>query len=261
MEISKGKFSMTELSVSAMSTSSLKLWNEITLQNVCLQFSKSQYSKEVRVEFDAMLLFNKEGNDYLGFTLLYGGPTATSPTTASDVDQATTLVAPTGDKGSWSAHAAYEGRISAVDVFSSISGIDLHHALEELNIPAFTDAINIVITALQIKLDHSAESSSFSLDAKTEWLCFSHLRFSCSKATQWTYSFGFDISTGADNSSVIPFMDKINTVIRLEDMSVAIFNGDLDLTALRPSHAKLPAQKARGVSLAVAARFVLGKEL
>ncbi|KAF9443262.1 hypothetical protein P691DRAFT_713513 [Macrolepiota fuliginosa MF-IS2] len=253
LEIVNGKFSMTEIIICASSTAPLPLWQEISLERVTLFVAHTKEGN--KVEFGAMLRLSKD-MDFLTFTLTYDGPTST-PSGSADMGTVTSASA-SGAK--WSATARYEGELSVLDTLSSMSGINLRDdVLGYVDLPVFEKILDIYITKLEVILFHSSEMSSFSFDAILDWLCFSHLRFVCSKTNVWAYSFGFAI--GSKDQNLIDDIPAIGHIlgsqIALEHLSVVVFNYKLDVGALDPLLVKLPEMHGSGSpSLAIACRFV-----
>ncbi len=251
LETKDGKWSMSEFTICAGSTTSLQLWHELSLDQVTLFVSRSKNGQK-KVEFDAMLTLNKNF-DFLTFSLLYDGPTSSgSGSSSSTVATADT---PTG--AVWSAMATYQGRLSVLDTLSEMSGLQLRDIIDQVDLPSLKDFLDIYITKLQIALTHSSDKSAFSFDADLEWLCFSHLRFACSKTSVWAYSFGFAIGSADDNLiKDIPILGPIiGAQVDLEHMSVVIYNYELDAGALDPL-LKIPLTSSGGsISLAIAARL------
>ncbi len=255
LESKDDKFSMSEFTICAGSTTSLNLWHELSLEQVTLFVSHSKNGQN-KVEFDAMLTLNKD-LDYLTFKLLYDGPTGSAPDPDSDSDSGVVVSANTSPGAVWSAMATYEGRLSVLETLSQMSGLQLRDILDQVDLPSLKDFLDIYITRLQIALTYSSAESSFSFDADLEWLCFSHLRFACSKTSVWAYSFGFVIGSSKENLiENIPILGPIiGAQVALERISVVIYNYELDSGALDPL-LKIPQTNGGGaISLAIAARL------
>lgn len=251
LETKGGKWSMSEFTIAAGSTTSLQLWHELSLDQVTLFVSHTKNGQN-KVEFDAMLTLNKN-YDFLTFSLLYDGPTTSGAGSSSGA--ITTANTPPG--AVWSAMATYEGRLSVLDTLSQMSGLQLRDIIDQVDLPSLKDFLDIYITRLQIALTHSSAKSSFSFDADLEWLCFSHLRFACSKTSVWAYSFGFAIGSADENLiDDIPILGPIiGAQVALEHMSVVIYNYELDAGALDPLLKISQTSSGGSISLAIAARL------
>jgi hypothetical protein len=245
---------MTEITIAASSTSNLQLWQELSLEQITLLVSHSKYHGN-KVEFDAILTLSKN-LDFLTFTLTYDGPSAmTSNSLASSSTVTSTQSSPSAV---WSAMTTYNGRLSVLDVLSNMSGIQLHDILNSVDLPAIHDALDIVITKLQVALSHSSTESSFSFYADLDWLCFSHIRFALSKSSVWAYSFGFAI--GSPNENLIENIPILGPILKaqvsLERMSVVVYNYQLQTGALDPS-LNVPQTASGGeIALAIGCRLV-----
>ncbi|THU92705.1 hypothetical protein K435DRAFT_862202 [Dendrothele bispora CBS 962.96] len=255
--LTSGKFSLNEMSVAVISTSTLKLWEEITLENVSLLFSYSK-SAGKHAEFDAILSF-KDGADFLNFTLQYDGPSA-SPSVSTIVHDPK-LTTAASDIGSWQAQATYDGTISVLDILSRVSGLDIRQEITSISVSNLRQIADITITNLLVSLIRNDTTTAFTFDADTEWLFFSHLRFACSKSSLWSYSFGFDIRTDTDLGSKIAVFRNIASVVSFTDMSIVIFNNVLDPKAL-PQSIRIPKTISQdGANVAFAGKLVLSSTL
>ncbi|KAG1769919.1 hypothetical protein EV702DRAFT_1250043 [Suillus placidus] len=225
MHLSNGKFSLSQLLVSVVSTSSLKLWDEITLEQVSFLFSYTK-GMEKMAEFHSMLSF-ANNTDYLDFSLVYKSTSGQSVTN--------------GGGSSLTAKATYSSTISILDILRHVSGIDLGNYFEKLSLSALISVVDINMSNLTATLMHDPATNAFSFDADTDWLCFSHLRFACSKSQTWSYSLGFSLRPDVDVLRYIPILGPIvNSKITLTNVALVVFNHILDVAAL-PTTLSIPA--------------------
>ncbi|KAG2339388.1 hypothetical protein BDR05DRAFT_967920 [Suillus weaverae] len=233
MHLSNGKFSLSQLLVSVVSTSSLKLWDEITLEQVSFLFSYTK-GMEKMAEFHSMLSF-ANNTDYLDFSLVYKSTSGQSVTN--------------GGGSSLTAKATYSSTISILDILRRVSGIDLGNCFEKLSLSALTSVVDINMSNLTATLMHDPATNAFSFDADTDWLCFSHLRFAFSKSQTWSYSLGFSLRPDIDVLRYIPILGPIvNSKITLTNVALVVFNHILDVAAL-PTTFSIPANSTISQSL------------
>ncbi|KAF9450718.1 hypothetical protein P691DRAFT_773715 [Macrolepiota fuliginosa MF-IS2] len=252
-EVSQGKFSMSEIAVCVGSTSSLQIWKELSLERITLFVSHSKNNGN-RVEFNASLKISNQDSVIFSFT--YDGPSSTP--SGSLTDPGTVVPAETPSGAVWSAMAEYDGKLSVLDALFKMSGIDLREVLDEVDLPALKDFVDISITELRVALTHNSVGSSFSFDANLEWLCFSRLRFACAKSSVWAYSLGFTVGSANENLiDKIPVLGPIlGAQVALEHVSVVVYNYDLDSGALDPL-LKIPKTTSGGsITLAIACRLL-----
>lgn len=241
--------SISDMVIKTTSTNQLQLWNDFTLEELSLLFS---YSKQVgkRIWFEAKLYFADRADELI-FTLNYQSPPATT-NRPSEHDQVT--VAGAVD---WEAIATYKGTLSTVEILSHLSGIDLRQAFESVGLSLLHDVLDIKMSNLEISLTRNSTTTAFFFEADTDWLFFSHLRFTCSKsAAGWSYSFGFDVSEPSKFIKSIPLLDLVlASRVAITDPSLVLFNGALNSKALRPE-VKLPKSISRaGINVAFATKI------
>ncbi|KAF8643546.1 hypothetical protein AX16_008934 [Volvariella volvacea WC 439] len=230
LDLVNGKFSVSEVSVGIISTSSLKLWDELTLNRISLLFSYSKTSGN-KVLFDTMLEIG-DGSNYLNFSLLYDGPPTSVSPSVSPSDPGTAITVPPGS--SWTATATYDGTISVVDALSRVSGIDIREKFTSLSLSQLCNVIDINISNLSASLIKNPNTMAFTFIANTDWLFFSNIRFACSRTTKWSYSLGFGLQSSDQLSTTFPVLKPIFDVVSFSDVTIVVFTDVLDPGALPP---------------------------
>ncbi|KAG1772239.1 hypothetical protein EV702DRAFT_1201627 [Suillus placidus] len=197
--------------------------------------------KEKMAEFHSMLSL-ANNTDYLDYLQVHVGPI--------------------GDQPSLTAKATYSSTTSTLDILRHVSGIDLGNCFENLSLSALISVVDINMSNLTATLMHDPATNAFSFDADTDWLCFSHLRFACSKSQTWSYSLGFSLRPDVNVLQYIPILGPIvNSRITLINVALVVFNHKLDVAAL-PITLSIPVKSMISQSLfnvAFAGRLALAK--
>jgi len=262
MTLSKGSFSLSHISVAVVSTSSFKLWDEISLDNLSIVLSYSNGSG-TSVSMYTMLSFGNE-SDYLTFKLDYQpSPSSagfSNSTQASD-DNDNNTFSPQSDGSTWSASTQYEGSLSTFDILNRVSGIDIGTEMKTLSISELQGVLDISATNFNATLLRSPSTTSFSFEGQIKWLIFTNLRFACSKSATWTYSFGLGVDPDVDVFSLVPGLGSaVSHLVSFKDVSVAVFNHVLDLSVFPAMNFPVTIQQD-GVKVAFAGRLQLTDKL
>lgn len=220
-----GKFSVSEMSVDVVSSTSLEIWDGLKLDHLSLFFAYSK-TQGKEIIFAARLTFGDD--DSLDFSIEYNGPQRSAAPSKALAPPSQSLAASVDNQSSWCARASYDGTISVLNILKRVSGIDIRQELTSAGLSVLRDVVDINVTDLKIELSRSSSATSFLFDAGTDWLFFSHLRFACSKSQAWSYSFAFTVAPNIDLFSKV----GLDIGLSFTDMSVVVFNNMLDMEAL-----------------------------
>ena len=184
---------LSELSGTIVSNSSLQLWAGLQLYGLELHFQYANLpgGKDTSITFSATLLIAQA---VLNFVISYHG--SSSGTIASQPAQDADHTVTTANDEVWTATSIYAGKISILDIMSSISAINMDVELSSIELSALCEVINITLSNLTLNLSYKRNNLAFSFDAHVKYLFFDGpVSLQCSKSTSWIYTFTFGISS------------------------------------------------------------------
>jgi len=217
---SGGKYSLSDMSVSVVSSRSLQLWHDVVLGNLSLDFNYST-SLGLGVNFSADLSFG--GDSDMKVDLTYDdlpSPPSQPPSTTLGSD---TISMTATSTASWSAKTKCDVAISVPDIISHISDIDIKGDLSSvasgLTLLPELNNFNFDRFANSIKLRHCPSRTSLTFTADTDFLIIPSLSLECWKAGSWLYSLNLNLCS-------TDFFSRLGiNGLSLDDTAIIISNG------------------------------------
>ncbi|KAF8803291.1 hypothetical protein BYT27DRAFT_7064265, partial [Phlegmacium glaucopus] len=204
-----GKYSLSDMSVSVVSSRRLLLWGSVVLENLSLDFN---YPMSPGVNFSADLSF--DGASDLKVDLTYDSddqsPPPSQPPLQTPGNEPIAMTATGG--ASWLGKIEYDGSISVPDIIARMSDINIKGDLSSVEsgltlIPGLHN-FNFELPPCIIELKYQPSRTSFAFKAKIDFLIVHSLSLECWKeqAKSWKYSLNFNLSS-ADFFSLVGIRD------------------------------------------------------
>lgn len=182
---------MSELFVTAASSTSFELWEELKLESLSLEFVYRAGQKDAKIR--AWLSFGTEKDLLCKFT--YKGPEVedlkdVEPIPSPPLD----VTAATSNSASWSVTVTYSDKVSILKALSAITNVDIGKELDGVELQDLRKVIDIELSNSAVFLSRAEKETSFAFSADITSDLFSHVDLQCYRSSLWTYFFGFSFN-------------------------------------------------------------------
>lgn len=212
-----GKYSLDNISVSVVSSKSLRLWDDVVLKNLGLSFKYSESSHKVKFYGD----LSSGGTSDLKVVLAYNDPSPPSsqlPSSSLASIPDDTIAITAAGKASWSGEIQYDHTISILEITSRMTSIDIKKVLSSAGLTLFRN-FNFDLQAVDITLAYGPTDTSLTFSANVNFPVVHSLCLKFQKVHSWLYSLKFSLSS-ADFFSQLGIHH-----LSLEDATIIISNG------------------------------------
>jgi hypothetical protein len=153
LEYTNNKWRINELSVTAVSATSLQIWDELKLYGLSLEYHYSKYLLKKTATVKALLSFGNAEDLDVGFT--YNGPSAAKTPDSQPTPQ-NVEVSDAGN-AAWRSEVGYHGKVSLLEALSHVTAVNIKKELENVGLKELADVMDIDLSDPKITLARSKD--------------------------------------------------------------------------------------------------------